>query len=863
MATVGRLARAAGRLGHRAVSLRPQPLARMSQIASSAVVQCSSRGHRVGHRRHLHSASPQTLAGPSARQMASSAAAHQTPPQVEAVLDDLARSVRNMTPLTTHDDEGSDWDSVTTHTESLEVDLMSVAEEAQAITQARAELLSGPRGWSTDAETPTEWPPAGSPYADTVATVWQWMSESSRAGTVPYQYAADLEDLFQNIPASERLASELFTSGHLARSIWHAKQTHAAAAASTATTASDTTTDTSEEPASEAASESAGVVDSAALATTLSRCADAVALMPLGLDGIPEDRADVLRVKSMIDQLPPVYQLQYLHDLGGVNVGQFVVDVLPFASSVQPLLDALSAVGAGATDAPEEVMGEADSMEAPTTPTDTMTTTTAVGNAHADVWRAWRHTAPAVRRGMPATSRLAAECGRHVMGTELQSVVDGVRLERDWVIEGYTLRGSALRDDVRTVLEEGVFVKTLPRDEQGRLVSEADRQAVLRLQKLLPKRLRKEFDSADDLAQTLMDAYDVMDAKKTPHAEADAQYAQWIEFYGPHTPVPLDRAHAFFVYGEPLIAPEDVKREMMYRYPSPLHKPTVSDITEAPRQGQLFSDDVSDDVSSQRERKLLAQSPALYTSRIIFNDVLIWLERMQDGLDTVTAPLPPKPDETLEALEARRRVFDEKVYAGRTINVPTWATREEMSARVGGQLSISEHRTLTNTLTALWEHPYGGLVHADLVMFTRSAGKQAQDVRKSRVDKFGRGRALGRRKNAQAKVTVTEGTGQITVNGALLTDYFPRTIDRYEVIRPLMLTGLISSVDVACSTRGGGNTGQAGACRHAISRAIADMYPDCRATLKKALFLRRDPRMVERKKPGQPKARKKFQWVKR
>lgn len=94
----------------------------------------------------------------------------------------------------------------------FQVDLMSVAEEAQAITQARAELLSGPRGWNTDAETPTEWPPAGSPYADTVTTVWQWMSESSRAGTVPYQYAADLEDLFQNILASERLASELFTS---------------------------------------------------------------------------------------------------------------------------------------------------------------------------------------------------------------------------------------------------------------------------------------------------------------------------------------------------------------------------------------------------------------------------------------------------------------------------------------------------------------------------------------------------------------------------------------------------------------------------------------------------------------------------
>jgi small subunit ribosomal protein S9 len=84
-----------------------------------------------------------------------------------------------------------------------------------------------------------------------------------------------------------------------------------------------------------------------------------------------------------------------------------------------------------------------------------------------------------------------------------------------------------------------------------------------------------------------------------------------------------------------------------------------------------------------------------------------------------------------------------------------------------------------------------------------------------------------------------------------------------QVLKPLLLTGLIASVNVDCSTRGGGNTGQAGACRLAISRAIADLHPEKRAILKKATFMKRDPRMVERKKPGQKKARKKFQWVKR
>lgn len=119
-----------------------------------------------------------------------------------------------------------------------------------------------------------------------------------------------------------------------------------------------------------------------------------------------------------------------------------------------------------------------------------------------------------------------------------------------------------------------------------------------------------------------------------------------------------------------------------------------------------------------------------------------------------------------------------QVATGKRAPLPVWATREEMSSRTGGQLSMFEHRTLTQLLTTLWEHPHGGLVQQDITMFTRGAGKERKEEKKSTVDQFGRARALGRRKESQAKASVVPGEGVITVNGLSLSEYFRRTIDR-------------------------------------------------------------------------------------
>ncbi|MCA9483209.1 MAG: 30S ribosomal protein S9 [Nitrospina sp.] len=123
--------------------------------------------------------------------------------------------------------------------------------------------------------------------------------------------------------------------------------------------------------------------------------------------------------------------------------------------------------------------------------------------------------------------------------------------------------------------------------------------------------------------------------------------------------------------------------------------------------------------------------------------------------------------------------------------------------------------------------------------------------------------ATGRRKEAIAKVWLQPGTGKITVNKRDLSAYFGRPTTEMVVRQPLNMTETGSSFDVVATVLGGGLSGQAGALRLGISKALLLSDPDLRPTLKKAGFLTRDPREVERKKYGQPGARKRFQFSKR
>lgn len=122
---------------------------------------------------------------------------------------------------------------------------------------------------------------------------------------------------------------------------------------------------------------------------------------------------------------------------------------------------------------------------------------------------------------------------------------------------------------------------------------------------------------------------------------------------------------------------------------------------------------------------------------------------------------------------------------------------------------------------------------------------------------------LGRRKTAVARIYVSEGKGNITVNKREFKEYFPASTLQYIVMQPIQLLEQQEKYDIKVNLYGGGPTGQAEALRLAISRALIEIDPNYRGQLKAAGFLTRDPREVERKKPGQPKARKRFQFSKR
>ncbi len=150
----------------------------------------------------------------------------------------------------------------------------------------------------------------------------------------------------------------------------------------------------------------------------------------------------------------------------------------------------------------------------------------------------------------------------------------------------------------------------------------------------------------------------------------------------------------------------------------------------------------------------------------------------------------------------------------------------------------------------------------DLAVATQMIPATRPQVEPKR-DAFGRSYATGRRKNAVARVWIKPGKGEITVNGKRVGQYFARPVLRMLITQPFLVSDRYNQFDVICTVVGGGLSGQAGAVRHGISRALTNYEPDLRPILKVAGFLTRDSRVVERKKYGRAKARRSFQFSKR
>jgi small subunit ribosomal protein S9 len=132
-----------------------------------------------------------------------------------------------------------------------------------------------------------------------------------------------------------------------------------------------------------------------------------------------------------------------------------------------------------------------------------------------------------------------------------------------------------------------------------------------------------------------------------------------------------------------------------------------------------------------------------------------------------------------------------------------------------------------------------------------------------KVDKQGRAYATGKRKNAVARVWIKPGAGKITVNEKAVEVFFARPVLRMMIQQPLVTANRQGQYDVICTVSGGGLSGQAGAMRHGLSKALTNFEPELRSVLKRGGFLTRDSRVVERKKYGRAKARRSFQFSKR
>ena len=159
----------------------------------------------------------------------------------------------------------------------------------------------------------------------------------------------------------------------------------------------------------------------------------------------------------------------------------------------------------------------------------------------------------------------------------------------------------------------------------------------------------------------------------------------------------------------------------------------------------------------------------------------------------------------------------------------------------------------TQTLTDLKDLAEGTGIEAEAVV----------DLPEPKRDPQGRSYATGRRKDAVARVWIKPGSGRVTVNGRDQETYFARPVLRMLLQQPFLVTERLNQFDVVCSVTGGGLSGQAGAVRHGISRALVNYEPELRPVLKKGGFMTRDSRTVERKKYGKAKARRSFQFSKR
>ncbi len=184
-------------------------------------------------------------------------------------------------------------------------------------------------------------------------------------------------------------------------------------------------------------------------------------------------------------------------------------------------------------------------------------------------------------------------------------------------------------------------------------------------------------------------------------------------------------------------------------------------------------------------------------------------------------------------------------------------------AQTAEEAASAEATEALETNTAAPAVQAEGMAALGALSETSAALSETSAPAEPKIDKQGRAYATGRRKNAIARVWIKRGTGQISINGRDITTYFARPVLQMVLQQPFETAERTGEFDVIATVIGGGLSGQAGAVRHGISRALTNFEPGLRPALKAGGFMTRDPRVVERKKYGKAKARRSFQFSKR
>jgi small subunit ribosomal protein S9 len=246
-----------------------------------------------------------------------------------------------------------------------------------------------------------------------------------------------------------------------------------------------------------------------------------------------------------------------------------------------------------------------------------------------------------------------------------------------------------------------------------------------------------------------------------------------------------------------------------------------------------------EDVLQYREKP---ESLSYFTGNFKYNDLLIELDALYKQHQNYKPETP---------------ITSDKVYS--------WKLREKMSELLSIPLTTSQWRKITLHLNALASlpKPLPAAVASIIEPYERFAIATQQEQKEQVLDEYGRAYAVGRRKESSARCYLVEGEGKILVNGMELNDYFQRSADRNEVNLPLEVTETTDKYNAWVVVKGGGTTGQAQAVKLGLGKALLVHNNELKPALRQAGCITRDPRVVERKKEGQRKARAKYTWVKR